>query len=480
MSEVQKHETSVFLRVEGVNLGQFVFDTKDLSTIRGGSFLLLDAVRHWIPEQFDDVLQPVSTGASIGLYRISDDCDPEVLRQEIERWLRGHDSLKHATFVVDVISQNGDFSHAMESLIAKNRWRQMRSPSLAYPTNERGVREACSKDLVRPADAEKKVLGESVSRSVWERQRHGIEKKQEFYESETGLSLEREFARDLGEIAGHDDSGRYGKVAVLHIDGNNFGKARQRSASVESLRRFDEEIQSARREFLSALVNEIKNEETGWVSDRDRYRLEILLWGGDEIRVVMPAQMTWEVLDVFFKACRPALPKEDCADYRELPELTHSAGLVFCSHKAPIHRVVHLSEELCRMAKVATDRAENAMAYQVLESFDHTGVDLQDYRERFSGKACRPESLVLRAVDLAGIEEAIRAIARNAPHGPVMEAVEAYRDEGPDSPAAKSLRTRIISDRYRVVDDVEYLESVAPEAPAAWLHLVELWEYMGE
>ena len=32
------------LRIEGVNLNHFVFDTRDLSTVRGGSLLLLAAI----------------------------------------------------------------------------------------------------------------------------------------------------------------------------------------------------------------------------------------------------------------------------------------------------------------------------------------------------------------------------------------------------------------------------------------------------
>lgn len=35
---------SYYLRVEGVNLGNFVNDTNDLATIRGGSLLLLEAM----------------------------------------------------------------------------------------------------------------------------------------------------------------------------------------------------------------------------------------------------------------------------------------------------------------------------------------------------------------------------------------------------------------------------------------------------
>ena len=53
-----------YFRVEAVNLYNTIFDTNDISTTRGGSFLLLNAVER-LKEL--DRLEPISIGASAGL-----------------------------------------------------------------------------------------------------------------------------------------------------------------------------------------------------------------------------------------------------------------------------------------------------------------------------------------------------------------------------------------------------------------------------
>ncbi len=59
-----------YLRIEGVNLSNFVYDTQDLSTIRGGGLILLDSIDK-LKENFKGILDPISTGASSGLFEIN-------------------------------------------------------------------------------------------------------------------------------------------------------------------------------------------------------------------------------------------------------------------------------------------------------------------------------------------------------------------------------------------------------------------------
>ncbi len=107
--------------------------------------------------------------------------------------------------------------------------------------------------------------------------------------------------------------------------------------------------------------------------------METLLWGGDEIVWVTPAWRGWRLLTMFYESAKAwqLLGKS----------VTHSAGLVFCHHKAPIHEIVHLAKELNGMVKEKGRRqkARNLFAYQVLESFDHIGRALDDdfLRERY-------------------------------------------------------------------------------------------------
>src|SRR5439155_11793265 len=75
------------LRMEGVNLDSFVYDTQDLSTIRGGSLLLLGAARSvaaW-PR-----VKSISRGASAALvsFTVTNDADALAFRDEIRRRLQ--------------------------------------------------------------------------------------------------------------------------------------------------------------------------------------------------------------------------------------------------------------------------------------------------------------------------------------------------------------------------------------------------------
>ncbi|MBW2739142.1 MAG: hypothetical protein JRE64_09920 [Deltaproteobacteria bacterium] len=95
-----------YLRVEAVNLDNFVYDTNDISTIRGGSFLLLDTVnRLESAHDLKGLLEKVSTGASAGLFRIIGN-DPDDVKKRVKDYLNKKTE-GHATFVVDTIDGTG-------------------------------------------------------------------------------------------------------------------------------------------------------------------------------------------------------------------------------------------------------------------------------------------------------------------------------------------------------------------------------------
>ena len=73
-----------YLRVEGVNLDNSVYDTNDISTIRGGGFQLLTAVENLAGLGF---LEKISTGASKGLFIIKNGQDPEAAVKEVKKKL---------------------------------------------------------------------------------------------------------------------------------------------------------------------------------------------------------------------------------------------------------------------------------------------------------------------------------------------------------------------------------------------------------
>ncbi len=79
------HPWSHFLQVEAVNLDTTLFDTDQLSVIRGGSFLVADAMCRLL-QAFPDDLERLSIGASVGLYEIKGDADPTSIKERVIDW----------------------------------------------------------------------------------------------------------------------------------------------------------------------------------------------------------------------------------------------------------------------------------------------------------------------------------------------------------------------------------------------------------
>jgi len=446
-----------YLRVEGVNLDQFVYDTQDLSTIRGGGLLLLQATR---PETLAGILpkgaELVTSGASQAMFRFAANTPSEAqtVRQQVETFLRRR--YRHATFVVDVTEDTGDFALAREALLARNRWRQMQSLSLAVPEPSRHPaadfgRPYCSVDMIRPAAVSNRSRNrekQRVSRSVKARVDFGRRAKQEFYARELGLdpaSVPRDpVAWDFRQIAARGPCRASGdrqepdalrhlhdKIAVLYVDGNAFG-AIQRASCNDVMRQqaWDEHVQGMRRAALHSIWERAWQDPQwqGILGKKDGQatylRLETLLWGGDELIWVVPAWKGWETWQAFFDTVSrwPAWKFDGKITF----PLTHAAGLVFCHANAPIHRITGLAHELADLAKQvaknsvrrvdgpgaehgesdgcseepAFARFCDAGVYHVLESFDQLGQRLEDARRRHLPLGCMSQDLVLRPPEM--------------------------------------------------------------------------------
>jgi len=110
-----------YLRVEAVNLDNFVYDTNDISTIRSGSFLLLDTVNNLeSAHDLNGLLKKISTGASAGLFRIIGN-DPDDVKKKVKDYLNKK-TKGHTTFVVDTLAEDGlNFKTIQEKLLAKKQ-----------------------------------------------------------------------------------------------------------------------------------------------------------------------------------------------------------------------------------------------------------------------------------------------------------------------------------------------------------------------
>lgn len=534
-------DATLYVRLEGVNLDNFVFDVHDLSTIRGGSFLLLDAVRR-VRERFK--LTAISTGASSGFFTVppgNGTRDATALRGEIERFLNDADGpprpedeteqLKHATFVVDVYSgedSDDGFATAHESLMAMNRWRQFQQPTVAVPAHA-DVQDECAFDHVRPATRTiKKKEGEEyvkkpASASVFARRTFGIEKKKSFYEAElrqlaesigdgpsaadehyavTALAgTEMKFTNDLEVIADDKDQGSLnGKIAVVYFDGNKFGSI-QKNCDRTDLETFDRTVKSYRGTALFRLLRAINTDSRGWLTSGE-IRLETLLWGGDELIWVVPAWKGWSVLQLFYQTSRDwQFTMED----KSVKPLTHAGGIVFCHHVAPIHRITALAKKLAdsckesfdKMPKPADDHASrDVFAYQVLESFDHIGTDFDTFRKTRVPPDRRDLSVRELIVHGAGMDKATAAfdvVRRTFPRSKLHQIVALIRDqEGENASSMMEKIEKTVGDlrpegKRAVIELLSFFDPPSMEdakktdswkmARTGWYHIAELWDY---
>lgn len=529
-----------YLRIEAVNLSNFISDTNDLNTIRGGGLLLLDAPDHLIPssepsaqesahqiQPFDTMgarLEKITTGASSGLYafEVQDDREAQALVDSLREHVDTEPRLRHATFVVDAIPQSDSFALDKSRLMTRNRLQQLRQPTITSRAPETSVETtsiACEKDLVRPALAESpgpegRTL--SVSESVRVRREYGQRQKQAFYqerirrdlpvEDQSTFRSPRSFVRELESLSTArrrrtsginvraEVTGLDGKMAVIYLDGNSFGKIQQAFCSDEFRQKtWDASLKASRAKVMHLFFQDKHDPDTAsavdWYfherqSNEYQFQVETLLWGGDEIIWVVPAWQGWQMLQFFYQHWN-----EDNLLQVDARTLTHGAGLVFCHHKAPIQRVVSLARKLGDLAKQWKD--ENCFAYEVLESFDHITTDLHAYRRTRVPRLpnATPEDvkrkvseLVLRGTDMAAIGQRIRQLKRERefPRRALHQVASGYLD-GPEA-------GRRATDRFEqlikstcgpdVLEHLSRLDDLLSSQDTKWFHLLQLWDYV--
>jgi hypothetical protein len=500
-------------------MADFIFDTQDLSTIRGGGLLLLDApdrLVHSFPQ-----LRPVATGASVGLFRFEPDEGkaPGQLRNEVLDFLRSDNELGHATFVADVLPVPQDpnrFSELREKLRAMNRWQQMRRPSVVVPqAGSGGATGPCPIDGVRPATTTVPHPSPRVataSASVAARREHGRKMKRAFYRRELGASsdppgfdvsgeatwtlhelTQRGDARAGSSAEGDPRAHLEGKMAVLYLDGNGFGEIGAETCQTEAAQGcWSSTIKENHREVLRALWDRMQAEPEWRVrvpggrggDVHELYRIETLLWGGDELILVVPAWKGWETLSLFYEhAAQWSWRSPDAEAEAEPIPLTYSAGLVFCHHKAPIHRIKGLAQQLADAAKSGPAGAPgNRFAYQVLESFDHLGEDFEAERRRQCPPGYAPADLCVDGENMEQIRDCFEALKNGLARGQVYRVVHALQAAG--SPDDDSVKRAVDRARSMARDDatrkqLDALPRLVANEPVPWLHLAELWDYVG-
>jgi len=139
--------------------------------------------------------------------------------------------------------------------------------------------------------------------------------------------------------------------------------------SNKELADFDKALHNARQGFLAETMALYKKNPEALQTPEKKWRLEILLWGGDEIMLIVPAWAGFAVLHTFYQAM---------SEFKEKYKISHAGGLIFCKHNTPIQRLVPLAQELAETAK-SFSRSDDYYFPLLLESEDYPVKGLTDY-----------------------------------------------------------------------------------------------------
>ena len=487
----------MLLRIEGVNLSHCIFDTEDLSTRRGGSLMLLDAV-NYIAKEFNKngkpkQLEQISTGASIGLFEVIN-CDPNELEKSVRKKLQEHHLFKFGTFVVNI--SEGEFKAACENVITENRWQQMQNLSFSVVGLKSNGYPPCTKDYLRPAAVESEY-----SASVLARRDYGRKQKQSFYHNKlSNLHLKSlAYTNEFSEIATNrpievDTQNLDGKMAVFYADGNKFGKVGMACKTSDDIKKWDDTVKKERRKLLEAIVAHAYK-DTRWQRKKDEIRLETLLWGGDELMFVVPGWCGLQLAKIFFD--------QTIKMEYEGKKLTHACGLVFCHHQAPISSITKLAKNLADIAKNDSDDQSNTLNWIVLESFDYAGSDLNNYlKTRFENKVENWSDLTLSLEEVdelvlnmtifkevlpkSTMMRALRLLVKGDMTNPLLEL--SYQSVDATLNSLKSEEKEKFKILWKQIHPEKHVWTGKPPTAikdatkdfsdlAAWVKLLELWDY---
>lgn len=516
--------TLKLLRLEAINLSYVVDDTEDLSTRRGGGYMLLQAVRDLTKseEEFEeksrafkyrDKIKPVSTGASIGLFEVTGDINHHGLIDAIYDYLNQNSAYRHATFAVNIV-QGDDFRMVVEQTISKVRWHQMQS--LNFTTCWGDSKKVCKIDEVRPAPI---IIDESkdlrISKSTNNRRKNGRKLRQEFYQRELGNRLIKRIGLDISFKHENDSNDAFtndtenlsqffsstdgykniptnlsGKMAVFYADGNSFGKIQQNCSSGIEIKQWDKYIKSKRRKLLAKLLACLQQTPLGQTSKKE-LRFETLLWGGDEVLFLIPAWLGLEFTQKFFELTEDWQYPQNSDN-----KLTHAAGLVFASHAAPISQLQKLAKKLADYGK-ATDKTQNTVSWIVLESFDHAGDNMDDYWQRSGIAQNGWQQLLLTQEKLKELRKtiiplkdilprsAIVRVLRSLAAGKADEEIELLRRSYESVDAAIEQAGEKEKEHFKNLWEIitqnvwqKTPETIPTEDAVAWTLLMELWDYI--
>ncbi|MDO9154294.1 MAG: hypothetical protein Q7U47_11460 [Paludibacter sp.] len=166
-----------------------------------------------------------------------------------------------------------------------------------------------------------------------------------------------ELSFDTNEIS---KSGKNSWIAVIHADGNGLGQIIQNQGreliQKNQFSKFSSAIDAATK---NAVQNAFEEVVISQHKNNSRYPIRPIIIGGDDLTVIIRADLAFEFTQVFLKQFEFESAKLftdiDLAEYKQ--GLTACAGIAYIKDSYPLHYGLHLAEQLCSDAKKGVKKA---------------------------------------------------------------------------------------------------------------------------
>jgi CRISPR-associated protein Cmr2 len=397
----------VFLMADVDAVKSYVYETSNLSEIRGGSEILVE-VEQEIAEEFRRELArecliycgggnllavlPVRQAKNWAwkierlylertrLATATVVISPPVGYREVARGLFPYDDASVRKLSGKGIAQDLLFSH-FEALVEDRGKRKNFGELVAWLSSnlQRKKQEklyapffetlpvhvrcaSCGRRAAEREEFDELICGVCGAKRDWGRKekRGFVERFAEFLEEQGGIKSRLEPPKDLEELVG----GEEGRIALLYADGNNMGDILQQATSPAFYRNFSEALRMATEEALfAAFVQTFGREAFG--KEKRVLPFEIVALGGDDVVVLVPARASWKLaLNLLrnFEGHEGIRRIQETAGERlgKALRLSMSLGLAIADAKYPVSFLLNLAESLLKRAKALARRTQKS------------------------------------------------------------------------------------------------------------------------
>lgn len=393
---------AVFLRISADKEALDFYDTDDISTIRGGSMWMEDIAACAKAALGGEMLDH---GASRVLLKFEADTG---LADKVAKFL-ATDPWRHFRFIWGIGTTGEEARKEAEA--ASSGW------SFAPCIPMEGKNGPDPLDRLRPAteteigpDGEGRLL----SPSTFIRRKKGRTSRPHLFAGDDRVPPQS-FAEIVADPPDHVAQVVRGKLAVVVADGVKIGALRRALAGGRPDGISDE---AAQREFADAMDGlrqrlarriEAWAEASGLIyrryvpylkAERTSARVDVLVWGGDDMTFVLPASHVFPFLEIFFdEVGKPFV------EGRVEAGLPHRVGVSIAQVKTPIRQMRAMATEAQdRVRGWLGDRKQSAFAIDVFESSPLAFSGVEGFRKAQYGQGFAAEATTFVAGDLARLK----------------------------------------------------------------------------